>query len=264
MMIRTLIVDDEPLGRSGISTRLKSASDIEIVGECPNGRLAVEAIRALNPDLVFLDVQMPGMNGFEVLAALDTETLPVVIFVTAYDDYALRAFDVHALDYLLKPIDDERFKLALERARAHLGQKRKSAWGQQLAALLADLNPTSSGKAAQRERTAVTERFVIKAGGRIFFVKAEEIDWVEAVGDYVRLHVGQQAHLLRDTMTALEAKLDQRFLRIHRSTIVNTERIKELHPYFNGEYTVVLTNGTQLKASRSYRERLRNYFGDSL
>ena len=264
MMIRTLIVDDEPLGRSGITTRLKGAPDIEIISECPNGRLAVEAIHALKPDLVFLDVQMPGMNGFEVLAALDTETLPVVIFVTAYDDYALRAFDVHALDYLLKPIDDERFQLALERARAHLGQKRKSALGQQLAALLADLKSVSPAKPTQRERTAVTDRFVIKSGGRIYFVKAEEIDWIEAVGDYVRLHVGVQAHLLRNTMTALEAKLDQRFLRIHRSTIVNTERIKELHPYFNGEYTVILSDGTQLKSGRSYRERLRNYFGDSL
>jgi two-component system LytT family response regulator len=266
MTIRTLIVDDEQLGRSGISARLKDETDIEIVGELANGRLAVEAIRALSPDLVFLDVQMPGMNGFDVLSAAGAETIPVVIFVTAYDEYALRAFDVHALDYLLKPIDDERFKLALMRARAHLEQMSESALGKRFAALLADVktdSPYSLTPNALKERPAA-ERFVIKSGGRISFVKAEEIDWVEAVGDYVRLHVGSQSHLLRDTMTSMEAKLDRNFIRVHRSVIVNTERIKELHPGFNGEYTVVLRDGTELKSSRGYRERLRDYFGDSL
>jgi two-component system LytT family response regulator len=266
MMIRTLIVDDEPLGRGGISSRLKGEPDIEIVGECANGRLALEAIRNFSPDLLFLDVRMPGMNGFEVLAETGDETPPVVIFVTAYDEYALRAFDVHALDYLLKPIDDERFKLTLDRARAHLEQKRDSELGRRFAALLADLKPDSprlqSPTAPGGEQAA--ERFVIKSGGRIFFVKAEEIDWVEAVGDYVRLRVGIQSHLLRDTMASMESKLGRRFLRIHRSVIVNTERIKELHPGFNSEYTVVLRDGTELKSSRGYRERLRNYFGDSL
>jgi two-component system LytT family response regulator len=228
MSIRTLIVDDEPLGRSGVSARLKDEPDIEIVGECANGRLAVEAISAFSPELLFLDVQMPGMNGFEVLAATGAEKLPVVIFVTAYDEYALRAFDVHALDYLLKPIDDERFKLALSRARAHLAQKRENNLARQVASLLADLkvelpNPGTSN--AQREQPAASDRFVIKSGGRIFFVKAEEVDWIEAVGDYVRLHVGPQSHLLRGTMVSIEAKLNHRFLRIHRSIIVNTERI---------------------------------------
>jgi two-component system, LytTR family, response regulator len=265
MSIRTLIVDDEPLGRSGIRVRLKDEPDIEIVGECANGRLAVEAIKALSPDLLFLDVQMPGMSGFEVLAATANLSLPVVIFVTAHDEYALRAFDVYALDYLLKPIDDERFNIALQRARIHLELKRESRLGKRLAALLADCK-TDPPKAPTMGdvKELPTERFVIKSGGRIFFVKAEEIDWVEAVGDYVRLHVGQQAHLLRETMTAMEAKLDSRFLRIQRSTIVNSERIKELHPYFNGEYVIVLQGGVQLKSGRSYRDRLRNHFGDSL
>jgi len=265
MSIRTLIIDDEPLGRSGIRVRLKDEPDIEVVGECANGRLAVEAIHALSPDLLFLDVQMPGMNGFEVLTATSNVPPPVIIFVTAYDTYALRAFDAYALDYLLKPIDDERFSLALQRARTHLEQKRESILGKHLAALLADFKTDSSNLSTMNTlKEQPTGRFVIKSGGRIFFVKAEEIDWIEAVGDYVRLHVGKQSHLLRETMAAMEAKLDYRFLRIHRSTIVNTERIKELHPYFNSEYLVVLLDGVQVKSSRSYRERLRNHFGDSL
>lgn len=253
MKIRTLIVDDEPLGRGGIRARLQSEPDIEIVGECANGRLAIEALHTLAPDLLFLDVQMPGLNGFEVLAQSPPATLPVVIFVTAYDQYAVRAFDVHALDYLLKPIDDERFRLALARARTHLQQKTDSTRGQQFAALLADL-----------PRPAPHDRFVIKSDGRISFVKTEEVDWVEAVGDYARLHVGRQSHLVRETMTALEARLAHSFLRIHRSLIVNAERIKELHPLFNGEYNVILSDGTELKSSRSYRQRLREYFGDAL
>ena len=262
MSIRTLIVDDEPLGRSGISARLKGEPDIEIVGECANGRSAIESIRALSPDLLFLDVQMPGLNGFEVLAEIGVESLPVVIFVTAYDDYALRAFDVHALDYLLKPIDDERFKLALRRARTHLKQRGESRLGQKFVTLLADLQVSTPS--LKQQSPPLTNRFVVKSGGRIFFVKDEEIDWVEAVGDYVRLHAGPQSHLVRETMTAMETRLDRRFLRIHRSIIVNTERIKELHPYFNGEYSVVLLDGTQLKSSRGYRERLREHFGDAL
>jgi two-component system, LytTR family, response regulator len=263
MSIRTLIIDDEPLGRSGIRVRLKNEPDIEVIGECANGRLAVEAINALSPDLIFLDVQMPGMNGFEVLAATSNIPLPVVIFVTAYDEYAVRAFDTHALDYLLKPIDDERFKLAVQRARVHLKLKLESVLGQRFAALLADFQADTLPARCGLKEPPV-ERFVIKSGGRIFFLKAEEIDWVEAVGDYVRLHIGKQSHLLRETMVEMEAKLGRCFLRIHRSTIVNTERIKELQPYFNGEYVVVLLDGTQLKSSRGYREQLRNHFGDSL
>jgi two-component system LytT family response regulator len=255
MTIRALIVDDEPLGRGGISARLKNEADIEIVGECANGRLAVAAIRQYAPDLLFLDVQMPGMNGFDVLQAVGADAVPVVIFVTAFDEYALRAFDVHALDYLLKPIDDERFRLALIRARAHLQQRSESRLNQQLAALLAGLSKTARPN---------HDRFVIKSGGRILFVRTEEVDWIEAVGDYAQLHVGKQTYLVRETMTALEERLAAGFLRIHRSLIVNAERIKELHPLFNGEYNVILRDGTELKSSRSYRARLREYFGDAL
>jgi two-component system LytT family response regulator len=257
MNIRTLIVDDEPLGRGGISARLKDEPDIEIIDECANGRLAIEAICRHSPDLLFLDVQMPGMSGFEVLETIGASAVPVVIFVTAYDEYALRAFDVHALDYLLKPIDDERFKLALERARAHLTQKRDSTLSKRFETLLTNLK-------AQSPPSQSANRFVIKSGGRIFFVKAEEIDWIDADKDYVRLHVGTQAHLLRETMAAMEARLGNGFLRIHRSVIVNAERIKELQPWFNGEYQVILANGTQLKSSRSYRDRLRAHFGSPL
>lgn len=258
MTIRTLIVDDEPLGRGGISARLQNEADIEIIGECANGRLAVAAIRQHSPDLLFLDVQMPGMSGFEVLQTVGADAVPVVIFVTAFDEYALRAFDVHALDYLLKPIDDERFRLALQRARAHLRQKTESALGQRLTSLLSSLS--SNNPLLPKTR----ERFVIKSSGRISFIKAEEVDWIEAVGDYARLHVGKQAHLIRETMSALAAELDARFLRIHRSLIVNAERIKELHPLFNGEYNVILRDGTELKSSRGYREQLRQHFGDAL
>jgi two-component system LytT family response regulator len=258
MTIRTLIVDDEPLGRGGISARLQNEADIEIIGECANGRLAVAAIRQYSPDLLFLDVQMPGMSGFEVLQTAGADAVPVVIFVTAFDEYALRAFEVHALDYLLKPIDDERFRLALQRARTHLRQKTESALGQRLTSLLSSLSSNNSLLPKTRER------FVIKSSGRISFIKAEEVDWIEAVGDYARLHVGKQAHLIRETMSALATELDARFLRIHRSLIVNAERIKELHPLFNGEYNVILRDGTELKSSRSYREQLRQHFDDAL
>lgn len=261
MTIRTLIVDDEPLGRGGIRARLQNEPDIEIIGECANGRLAVEAIHECTPDLLFLDVQMPGMNGFEVLKTVGAATVPAVIFVTAFDEYALRAFEVHALDYLLKPIDDERFKLALQRARTQLRQKTESALGQQIAALLAAL-PTDGTPPKTEARTR--DRFVIKSGGRITFVKAEEVDWIEAVGDYAQLHVGIQTYLIRETMTTLTAELDTRFLRIHRSLIVNTNCITELQTLFNGEYNVILRDGTELKSGRSYRDQLRQYFGDTL
>jgi two-component system, LytTR family, response regulator len=257
MTIRALIVDDEPLGRSGVSARLKTEPGVEIVGECENGRLAVKAICELAPDLLFLDVQMPGMNGFDVLAEIGDQIPPAVIFVTAYDSYAVRAFDACALDYLLKPIDDERFKTAVLRAQTRLSQNRDQLLSEKIAELLANLRP----KPVVANALA---RFVVKSGGHIFFVKADEIDWIEALGDYVRLHTGAKSHLLRDTLTAVESKLDARFLRIHRSTIVNVDRIKELHPYFNGEYAILLQDGTELKSGRSYRERLRRYFDDPL
>jgi two-component system, LytTR family, response regulator len=253
--VRVLIVDDEPLARERIRALLEPEADIEIVGQCSDGLEAVAAIQKLSPDLVFLDAQMPELDGFGVIKMVGAAQMPAVIFVTAYDQYALRAFDVHALDYLLKPFDRERFEVALSRARAQIQHERNGVLNQRLMALLRDLKPDARS----------LDRLVIKSGGRVFFLKSEEIDWIEAAGNYLRLHVGQQSHLLRETMSAMEARLDPRlFLRIHRSVIVNVERIKELHPLFHGEYTVTLRDGTRLTLSRSYRDRLQELLGRSL
>jgi two-component system LytT family response regulator len=255
--IRALIVDDEALARERIRTLLEDDAEVEIAGERADGRDALAAIKAEAPDLLFLDVQMPEMNGFDVLAALAAEDvrLPVVIFVTAYDQYALNAFDVHALDYLLKPFDRERFQKALQRAKAQIEHERKGELGQQLLSLLADLKPEPK----------TLERLVIKASGRVFFLRADEIDWIESAGNYVRLHVGRDAHLLRETMNILEAKLNPaKFLRVHRSSIVNVERIKELHPLFRGEYVIVLRDGTRLTSGRAYRNKLQELLENPL
>jgi two-component system LytT family response regulator len=251
--IRILIVDDEPLGRQRIRSLLKEEADLEIIGECVNGREAVAAIRDHQPDVVFLDVQMPGLDGFGVLEAVGPEFMPIVIFVTAHDSYALRAFEVHALDYLLKPFDRQRLSQALQRARRQLNQEEKTVG--QYAALLEDVG--SSRKSL--------DRLVIKSSGRVFFLKTEEIDWIESAGNYLRLHVGDEVHLLRETMTNLESRLNSgKFVRIHRSTMVNLERIKELRPMFHGDYLVLLHDNTELTLSRSYRPKLQEILGDSI
>lgn len=253
--ILALIVDDEPLARERIRALLEPERDVEITAECASGLEAVAAIESLAPDLVFLDVQMPEMDGFGVIETIGASKMPTIIFVTAYDRYALRAFEVNALDYLLKPFDRERFEAALGRARAQIENERSGVLNQRLLALLKDIRPEARS----------LDRLVIKSGGRVFFLKSEEIDWIEASGNYVRLHVGAQSHLLRETMSGMEAKLDgDRFLRIHRSVIVNIERIKELHPLFHGEYTVLLRDGTELTLSRGYRDRLDRLLGKSL
>jgi two-component system LytT family response regulator len=212
-------------------------------------------IQKHRPDLVFLDVEMPGANGFDVIEAIGADRMPFVVFVTAYDKYAIKAFDVHAVDYLLKPFDRDRFHQALARARQQLEQRSGGELERRLLALVQDLKP-----AHQK-----LERFVIKSGGRVFFVRAEEIDWIEAAGNYVKLHVGAEAHLFRETMNTLEARLNpDTFYRIHRSHIVNIERVRELQPWFNGEYVVFLKNGTRLTLSRGYREKLQERIGRSL
>ena len=250
--MRTLIVDDEPLARERFRTLLCDEPDIELVGECGDGKEAVSAIREKSPELLFLDVQMPEMDGFAVLRAVGPERVPAVVFVTAYDRYALRAFDVHALDYLLKPFDRERFQKALERARAQLGER--GTLGDRLLALLKDVKKVSKHP----------ERFVIKSAGRVFFLRADEIDWVEAAGNYVQLHVGPTTHLMRETMGRLEARLDpEKFVRIHRSTIVQVDRIKEMQPAFHGDYIVILQDGARLNLSRSYREKLQTLLGQT-
>ena len=253
--IRTLIVDDEPLARERLATLLQTEPGIEVVGQCRDGEEAVTAIHDLSPDLVFLDVQMPQMTGFEVIEAVGTEKMPLVIFVTAFDQHALRAFQVRALDYLLKPFDRERFTDAVARARRHLERDETGDIGRRLLALVKDL----------RKDQPRSDRLVVKSGGRLFFLRADEIDWVEAAGNYVRLHVGTTSHLLRETMNAIEGRLDpEKFFRIHRSRIVNMERIQELQPWLNGEYAVLLRTGTRLTLSRGYREKLQERLGRSI
>ena len=246
--IRTLIVDDEPLARERLAGMLAAEPDIEIVGQCRDGEEAVRAIVEQTPDLVFLDIQMPQMNGFEVLEAVGGERMPLVVFVTAHDQHALRAFQVRALDYLLKPFDRERFRDTLQRARKQVEREDGGEIGRRLLALVKDM----------RRDQPRSDRLVVKSGGRLFFLRADEIDWVEAAGNYVRLHVGSTSYLLRETMNAIEGRLDpEKFFRIHRCRIVNMERIQELQPWLNGEYAVLLRTGTRLTLSRGYREKLQ-------
>jgi len=245
-VIRALIVDDEPLARKGIR-RLLGSEDLQIVGECVDGLEAVEAIQAKRPDLVFLDIQMPGLDGFGVLEAIGPAAMPVVIFVTAYDLHAMRAFEVHAVDYLLKPVTPDRLSIALERARALMRQPRSVELTRKLDALLQTLKPPKK----------VLERIIIKSIGKVTVVPVEEIDWIEAEGDYVKLHTAERSHLLREKISALEEKLDNgAFMRIHRSTIVRVEHVRELRPLVNGDHVVVLQNGRQLSLSRKFREQV--------
>jgi two-component system LytT family response regulator len=255
MPMRVLIVDDEPLGRQRLRALLEAEPDVELVAECADGRSALAAVREHKPDLMFLDVCMPEVDGFGVLEALTDDPPPGVIFVTAHDRFALRAFEAAALDYLLKPFDRERFRKALERGRAQLERARGADVSRQLKALLEDVRPGRK----------YLDRVVIKSGGRVFFLRVEEIDWIEGAGNYLKLHIGGEAHLLRETMGNLEGRLDpDRFLRIHRSTIVNIERIQELQPWFHGDYVVLLRDGTKLTLSRGYRQKFQDHFGNAL
>ena len=254
--IRTLIVDDEPLARERMRTLLSGEPDVDLVGEAVDGLEAVDAILEQSPDLVFLDVQMPKLDGFEVIQTVGADRMPAVVFVTAYDQHALRAFEVQALDYLLKPFDRDRFQGALDRVRRQLDNVDTGDLNRRLLALVRDLKGDRAQKA---------DRLVVKSGGRLFFLRADEIDWIEAAGNYVRLHVGADAHLLRETMNSIESRMHpETFFRIHRSHIVNIERIKELQPWFNGEYVVILRNGTKLTLSRGYREKLQERLGKPL
>jgi two-component system LytT family response regulator len=247
MKIRTLIVDDEPLARQRLRALLTPDPDIDLVGECGDGAQAVDALRELRPDLVWLDVQMPALDGFGVLRALDGAVPSAVVFVTAHDRYALKAFEVHALDYLLKPFDKARFAAALERAKSQVRQGKTADLEKRLLALLQSSPPNN-----------FPDRLIVKTGGRISFVPVGDIDWIEAAGNYVKLHVGKEDYLLRETLGGLETKLDpRRFARIHRSAMVQIERIKQLQPAFHGDYAVKLRAGTELTLSRSYREKVQ-------
>jgi two-component system LytT family response regulator len=245
MHIRTIIVDDEPWARAKISSLLNSESDFEVVRSCAGGGEAVEAILTIEPDLVFLDVQMPGIDGFGVVDMVGVETMPLTIFATAYDTHALRAFDAQALDYLLKPFDEERFRRSLERVRKEL--RSNPGHTSRLQALL---------ETARSPRTFL-QRIAVKSRGRVVFLKTSEIDWLEGSGNYVTLHVQQDTYLLRESLIALERKLDPaQFIRLHRSAIVNIDRIKELAPWSGGEQAVFLQDGTQLTIGRVFRDRI--------
>ncbi|HEY9285241.1 MAG TPA: LytTR family DNA-binding domain-containing protein [Pyrinomonadaceae bacterium] len=249
--IRALVVDDEPIARKGVRRELERDAEVEIVGECANGRDAVAFIRERRPDLVFLDLQMPELDGFGVVEQVGVELMPTVVFVTAFDEFALKAFELHALDYVLKPFHSERFRMALRRAKAQARQARAAELDARLVALLRD-----AGRAGGR--AAYLERVVVKSGGRVFFLGVAEIDWIEAAGNYVRLHAGRESHLVQGTMSRLEGRLDPNvFLRVHRSAIVNITRIRELHPLFHGEYAIKLAGGKELTSGRGYRDNLQ-------
>ncbi len=252
MKIRTLIVDDEPLARERLRKLLEQEPEIEIVGECASGPDAVAAIQKQALDLVFLDVQMPELDGFGVIAQVGSARMPLVVFVTAYDQYALKAFEVHAVDYLLKPFDRERFQVALARALERIKRQETSALSERLSTMLAELKP----------ETKQPGRIAVKTEGRVLLVKIDDLDWIEAADNYVTLHVGKESHMLRETMNAMEQRLPAaKFMRISRSTIVNVERIQELQPMFHGDYVVILRNNARLTLSRGYRDKLQQLLG---
>ncbi|MBL0890394.1 MAG: response regulator transcription factor [Gemmatimonadaceae bacterium] len=284
MRVRVLIVDDEALARQRVRRLLQNEADVEVVGEAETGRDAVAMIRELQPDLVCLDVQMPGLDGFGVLEELDGGPVPMVLFITAYDEHAQRAFDVHAVDYVLKPVDADRFRAAFDKARK---QRANAVAAERLGELLETVRRLADGSAAAAGGVAdlaaglsaggasaaagavpgagngrYASRILVKQDGRMFFVKTTEIDWIEADRNYVRLHVGKTAHTIRERISHLEETLDPRlFARIHRSTIVNLNRVREMQQWFSGDYVVILEDGTRLRLSRHYRDRVEKQVG---
>jgi len=247
MKIRTLIVDDELLARERLRQLLHNQPEIELVGECADGLQAVAALEKERPDLVFLDIQIPELDGFGVVQAIREAPMPVIVFVTAHDQFALRAFEVHAVDYLLKPFDRERFETALNHALEQVKRKGRGGIAEKQSAVLAELTPQKP-----------LERIAVKSGGRVFLIRVMDVDWIEAAHNYVELHVDKQSHLLRDTLNAVESRLPaDKFVRISRSVIVNIDRVRELQPLFYGEYIVTLHNGTRLTLSRRFRDKLQ-------
>ncbi len=264
--IRAIIVDDEPTARRGVRLLLERDAGVEVIGEASTGAEAAELIRREKPDLAFLDVQMPGSDGFAALEQIGPAAAPAVVFVTAYDEHALRAFEVNAVDYLLKPYDDARFGAALQRAKEEVRRRQTDNVNARLTQLLDYLQQNSgTSAAAQAKEEKAGDRILLKSSGEIFFLKIEEIDWIEAEGDYMKFHVNGRTHLMRETMARLEARLDpKRFIRIHRSTIVNLDRLRKLSPSFAGEYAVILHDGTKLKLSRGYHERIATLLKQAL
>ena len=266
--IRVLIVDDESLARKRVKDLLLGRDEFEIVGECSNGKDAIKAIQKGIADLLFLDIQMRDMDGFEILEKVKTDILPTIIFVTAYDKYALKAFEFHAVDYLLKPFDDERFEEMLKHASKQIKKDKIEDLSEKLTDLISDYNSAENkqkNKSSNNNFDSYQKRLVIKSAGKISFIEVEDIDWISAEGSYVTLNMSGKAHLMRETLKKLEKVLDPRkFLRIHRSTIINVSRVKELHSHFHGEYIVILKCGKRLKLSRNYRDNADQLLGGQL
>jgi two-component system, LytTR family, response regulator len=251
-VVRTVIADDERLARQKLLILLDSEPQVKVVAECQDGRQTVSAIRSLRPDMLLLDIQMPDLDGFQVLSEIPPEEMPVVIFTSAYDQYAIRAFEANALDYLLKPFDQERLHHALERARSELRKARDREITHRI------LNLLSQVRSVVLPTSGPDSRLVIKANGRVVFLDLDSIEWVEAAANYVRLNVGKESYLFRETISRISERLDaNHFIRIHRSTIVNVRKIKELIPVNSGEYVVVLKSGRELSCSRGYRAALQ-------
>lgn len=259
-VIQVLIVDDEPLARDTLRLLLDPQDDISVVGEASNGREAVDLIQSESPDLVFLDIQMPVMGGFDVIEEVGADNMPYVVFATAYDEYALRAFRTNALDYLLKPFDDDLFEEALDRARGRLRQDREDDLSQRLEALVAGA-ASKRKDAGDPDGTAQSNRILVRDRDRIRFVAIDDIHWIEAAGDYVVLHTEEKKHLIRATMSGMTKRLPRtRFARIHRSSIVNMDFVREVRPYFHGDYMVYLNSGKELRLSRRYWPQVESQF----
>lgn len=267
LRISTVIVDDEPLARKGLSLRLAEFSNIDIVGECKNGMEAVALIPRVRPDLVFLDIQMPGLNGFQVINKLQEleQPIPLIVFVTAFDSYAIKAFDIHALDYVLKPVDERRLKDAVDKVQMTLDQKQQDDNNQKLARLVADFTGDDCEDILRRlasgeniTSTPYPDILAIKDGSEVTRVAVNDIQWIDAAGDYMCVHATQQTHIMRRTMKELENELDpKKFVRTHRSAIVNIKYVQKMVSHISGEYHLILNNGTELKVSRSYRDKVK-------
>ncbi|WP_158970023.1 LytTR family DNA-binding domain-containing protein [Paraglaciecola sp. L3A3] len=267
MKINTLIVDDEPLARKGLSIRLSEYDNIELVGECKNGNEAIDLIPKVKPDLIFLDIQMPGLNGFQVINRLRElqQSIPLIVFVTAYDSYAIKAFEIHALDYLLKPVDDDRLNEAINKACMTLAIKEKSGQNEKLVQLVAGLTGDDCEDILRKlasgeniESQVFPDVLAIKDGSEVTRVAVKDVQWIDAAGDYMCVHAAEQTHIMRRTMKELEKDLDpKKFVRIHRSAIVNINYVQKLVSHISGEYHLILTNGEELKVSRSHRDRVK-------
>jgi two-component system LytT family response regulator len=264
-VLKTIVVDDEPLARRGLKLRLKGIDDVEVIAEAKNGREALELVRKLDPDLLFLDIQMPGMDGFDVLRSLEADEMPAIVFVTAFDDYAIKAFEANALDYLLKPIEDKRLSDALDRVRDNLDQRHALRHRKSLLKLVGDITGEPVGSMEELSAKGVASlkkkevpRLAIKDGGHTTWIPQDQIEWIDAAGDYMCVHSGGETHIMRMTMKMLEDSLDPDYLqRIHRSTIVNVDQVKEMRAHINGEYFLTLKGGHVVKLSRTYKDKLK-------